>query len=354
MNPPARAPFAWASYHIFYHERIDRVLLRLVLPLVRELGRQRKIASFFFLRYGLGGPHVRLRLLCAPRHRKSIDDALQRHAAEFFERYPSTMPRSEDEIRQRNRFFLDHDTAGGIDSVYPDNSVIELPFHPEVERYGGAELLEHSLRFFCLSSAYVLRQVERHPEAAKPHLLGLALRALLGQALGFAINREELSRLVTYADGQGESVLAQRANQELERDREGYLRLLREEVESAGDPEALESITESMLTDAARLLRRRIRGASGPVQWQILGSQLHMTANRMGLLRAEEIYVGRILRSILQHASESDAALRSSLEDLVSNSRLHWKGGLKNMASAALRQLVQPLELEAEWRSDER
>jgi hypothetical protein len=350
MPRPAEIPPQWVSYHVFHHDAGDQVLLRLALPAVRDLWRRRRIVRFFFVRYGLGGPHVRLRLLCAPKHRGEIDEVVQGHAAELFARWPSDRRLSDEEIRGRNQHYLAGDTAGGIDAVYPDNSMIELPFHPEVERYGGPELLDHSLCFFCVSSVYVLRQAELRVGEPRSRLLARGLRALLRQALGFAATGEEVSRLVAYAgNGLGPAPLLERADQEFERGREAYGRLLREEVENALDPAARTRITDSLLTEAARLLRRQIRSAPDAVRWRIVSSQCHMTANRMGLLSPEELYVGRILWRTLQHVANADPALWSSLESSVREPGRRRPGGMSALAAASLQQLVPSTGWKDSW-----
>jgi len=52
----------WIGYHLFYYEDPRRAVLGFVRPAVAALVEVDLIESFFFLRYALGGPHVRLRL----------------------------------------------------------------------------------------------------------------------------------------------------------------------------------------------------------------------------------------------------------------------------------------------------
>src|SRR5690349_1822936 len=96
-----RADSEWVSYHVFYQGSCDRVLSRLVLPALISL--EKRIERFFFLRYGLGGPHIRLRLLCAPEDRRACDESFRDSATDFFRRWPSETRLAEDEIRYRNR-----------------------------------------------------------------------------------------------------------------------------------------------------------------------------------------------------------------------------------------------------------
>src|SRR3954471_22010894 len=334
MSSRAESPSEWASYHLFYHQPGDRLLLRLVLPFVRELRRRGRISRFFFIRYGEGGPHVRLRLLCAPQHKPAIDGSLRRRAARFFERWPSRPLSDGGEAGRQTWLSLVNDSRSG--TVHPDNSVAEIPFEPEVERYGGADLLDGSLEFFQWSSACVLHLAARHRGMDKPRLLGLGQRLLWRQILGFAASREELMRLATYTVPPQDGVpLVERADQEFAARGDSYQRLLHAEIARLRDAEPFAESPEFLPTAAARHLRRTIQGAGEEVRWRILSSQLHMTANRLGLLRMEEIYLGRLLWRTLQHVG-ADAAVWRVLDPVVQAPVLLERDALERLVSASL------------------
>jgi hypothetical protein len=308
----------WASYHIFHHGSLDLLLLDLVLPVLRELRLRDRLRRFFFIRYGLGGPHIRLRLFGAPADREEAACVLERRAAEFFARRPSTSPLDERAIREQNRRLLEHD-PDGIDAVYPDNSLVELPFRPEVERYGGERLIERSLELFALSSACALALLETHASEPRSRFLAAVLRALLRQALGFAADPEELARLVAFAspgDG-GPPLLIDRADREFERQPDSYVQLVAEEIESACSPDPPRALDGFLLTEASRRLDRHLQGASAPVRWRAASSHIHMTANRLGLKNAEEVYLGRILWRAARQVSISDPSLCQRLRETV-------------------------------------
>jgi hypothetical protein len=306
----------WVSYHLFYHASLDLLLLELVLPVLRELWSRNRLRRFFFIRYPMGGPHVRLRLFGGPEDREAAAEVLARQAADFFARRPSTTPEDENVIRERNQRLL-QSNPDEIDAVYPDNSFSELPFRPEVERYGGEALIERSLELFSLSSASTLALLESCASEERPRLLGAAMQVLLRQALGFAADGEELTRLVAYPipDGGGPSLVTDRADKEFERQPESYVQLLSEEIESSftlGPPYEPEGF---LLTEASRRLKRHLEGVSAPVRWRILSSQLHMTANRLGLRNPEEVYFARILWRAAQEVSVSNPSLWQSLRE---------------------------------------
>jgi Lantibiotic biosynthesis dehydratase C-term len=328
-----------SSYHIFYHARLDQPLLQLVYPAVRELWLRGRCRRFFFIRYGLGGPHLRLRLFCGRAAAKEVDLLVWRRAAAFFARSPSGKSWSEDSIRERNRRILARD-GDGVDAVYPDNSIAKVPFRPEVERYGGDELLGHSLAFFAVSSVHALRLVEAHASDDKPRFLAAALRALLRQALGSAADVAELHGLL--ADGHvpdGRSLPIQRADAEFARQPDAYAGLLAAEIEALRErtsPDGQCRREDFMLTEAALRLYACLRDTSGSRRQQILSSQLHMTANRIGLQGWEEIYLRRILCKAVQHLSRADPAAWGCLRQAALPQEEAAGAKLEDLAAACL------------------
>jgi hypothetical protein len=175
-----------------------------------------------------------------------------------------------------------------------------------------------------------LQQIECNHGVAKSRLLALSLRALVRQALGFALGEDELSRLVAYvANGEwrGHSSLLERADREFEGRQEEYVRLLSEEIGLFLNPEARSRLGDAMLADGALLLSQSTRSASNPVRWRILSSQLHMTWNRMGIRNLEEVYLGRILWRAVRHLVDTDNGLGPSLAEALTQPKIRCKGG---------------------------
>src|SRR5262245_61980323 len=99
----------WMSYHIFYHSQRERLLFRLVVPVLQECWRRRWMKSFFYVRYMLGGPHVRVRILCPLATQEGVEGLLRARASDFFGHWPSVSSLSKEEIWERNRLILGTD-----------------------------------------------------------------------------------------------------------------------------------------------------------------------------------------------------------------------------------------------------
>lgn len=305
-GPPegVSAPVGWRSYHLVHHTPRDRLLLEVVRPVVQDLRQAGLLHRFFFVRYALGGPHVRLRLHCKLGSETETDLAVAEKAEEFFQRFPSTDSRSEQEVRKSNRAILANDPQGE-DVAYPDNSWHRAPFVPEVERYGGAELMDLTFELFELSSSRVLEVLGELLEASRAQRLSVALRWHVEQAVYFARDREELLALVEHPVaiwGQGDGqIFTVRGREAFESQPESYLRLVDGVLrKDAGGP----------LQRGLTRLSRRLGHVSSDRRLQIAGSHLHMTANRLGLQNAEEVYIGSILASVLRCCRSEGAAFR--------------------------------------------
>lgn len=289
-------PGEWRSCHLYYHADRSRLLRDLVLPVVSTLSAREAIDRFFFIRYGLGGPHVRLRMRVHPGRGDEALRILASAAEELFARWPSTEPLSEEEIHRTNQALLAGDPQEEEDAVYPDNSLRIFPPYFEVQRYGGPELLEHSLDFFAFSSIQSLLFLADHCEEPWARQLPHAFRLLARQAWGLAGDVEEFLAFLEFPMPAWRAPMAAflaRGDQIFEQRPGFFVRLLADEIEeiaAAPTPGTL-----AAFADAARALAWEIRDAGAADRRRIATSQMHMTANRLGLKNREEAYLSRLM-----------------------------------------------------------
>jgi lantibiotic biosynthesis dehydratase-like protein len=305
----------WLNYHLYYHHDPGSAIDGFVRPLVAGLLSADRIDRFFFVRYGLGGPHIRLRL--HPRHGASalVAEAAASQAQDFLASRPSTSNLTPQSIRRGNRQLLASDPHETDGSVYPDNSFLAFPFRPEIERYGGTGLWRDSVDFFVLSSATVLEFLRVHGAEPRARHVTLAFQVLAGQALGFARDEEDLIALLRYAvDLWGERM--PRAMEKADRVFTEKKRIF-DQLFDTGEARA-------RLNEGARRLAWIVRGADRSVHQRIGTSQLHMTANRLGLDNAEEVFLSQILTRLASGRMASGeslgilpAANASPLRDLL-------------------------------------
>jgi hypothetical protein len=311
MTSPASlfAPEAgWLAFQLFYHENRDRALRDFIAPSLVDLWRQGLIDSFFFVRYALGGPHLRLRVRVCPDQSEEVAAILERAAALFLARHPSTATWSEDRILKQNQSLLANDGEEEDCGVRPDNAFFRVPVRFEVERYGGPSLLGASLDFFALSSLFALRFLALHAETSPARRLPIMLRILARQAFGLATDGDDLVDLLTYASRFGSPLasFSLRGDQVYETQQKAFHTLIIKEAGTLVQDPSLETI-------AARHLRRAVANADATICRRITRSQMHMTANRLGLLNPEEVYLNRLLWRSIQDLADRAPGLWSDL-----------------------------------------
>lgn len=301
----------WRAFHLVYYGDRERLLREVVAPVLREGWQEGRIGRSFWIRYHLGGPHIRLRLQVAADPDDGLGRSLRKRAASFFQAVPSVVTESPEEVRLRNQTLQANDPLAG-DVLYENHQVYEEEFLMEVERYGGTELLPHSLDFFGLSSLWALQELETHPEATFNRRVPALLRLFLRMALGFARNREQLVDLLSQpliSWGEAAPIIVQRADDQVLSQGPALARLVQAEIARADDPQDW-----TLPTLAGRALAKEVAKALPAVRRSIFTSHLHMAANRAGLSNAEEVYLGRMLVRTVESLAPSEGEIGSPFD----------------------------------------
>jgi hypothetical protein len=303
----------WRSFHIHYHASLDRLLLDFLPPLLTGLIDASEIDRFFFVRYELGGPHLRLRLRLAAApdpgllQVNSASSRVAQRAAAFFRQHPSTRSRPPEQIQQHNETILASDPHETDGSVYPDNHFRAVTLVPETDRYGGPSLQAVSFDYFMLSSVAALRFLHAHGEQPRARQLPLLFRLLAREAAGFARDADELMTLVAYsftASGSAMSGIVQRGERVFDERNEFFCRLLESSI--AAKPEVAAPTAD--LGTAAHRLAAELVGVEPEIRLRIASSQMHMTANRLGLGNPEEVYIGYLIWRAAQELGSTSLA----------------------------------------------
>lgn len=336
----------WISGHLYYHQSLDLAVRGFVHPLVVSLVTDGQIDAFFFLRYNLGGPHVRLRLQVVPGAREDVLRAMQAWARRFLNREPSSRSLDDEVIRRWNESILANDRHEVDDSVYPDNSFHVMAFRPEIERYGGPERFRASLDFFTLSSVAVLEHLSKYGETSRAAQLAYACRLLLRQALGFAVDEKELFDLLGYGVswwGERMPKVVAKGDKVAQSRMDFFVQLLREslsEVRDLGNEREPSNRASQLLIAGSGRLSGASRTADRVTRARIGASQLHMTASRVGLTNAEEVYLSGLLTSTLRElratAGEELSRLGETLAERAAEEPATTVGDLVSSALAAL------------------
>lgn len=297
----------WICYHLYYHQDLNRAVLRFAVPATVSLLRSGRVDAFFFVRHGLGGPHLRLRFRLAAGGTAAVEKALEVMANRFLDGCPSFVSLPEETIRRRNEGILASDSSETDDGVYPDNTFRRSAYQPEVVRYGGPELLEHSIALFAVSTAAAVSCLPRSEAEPRSRHLARAFRLLFRQALHFAADAPELAHLARYAVAGPFESIARKADRVLKGQGDELAAVVRDEISIERYPApASPGLAEpsALLASAARSLSAAIGSDDRILRSRIGGSQQHMTANRLGLTNFEEVYLCHLLSGILESTGD--------------------------------------------------
>lgn len=154
MFRSAGADTDWVSAHVFYQGDLTELLTNAVSPLVHQMTLDGLAAGWFFLRYWEGGPHLRLRVLPASGH---AGDAIRALIADRLDRYLRERPsaglmKHADYLRLAPIFAARERLSSYAERLYPNNSVVFLPYRREHHRYGHGSSIEAVERHFVESS----------------------------------------------------------------------------------------------------------------------------------------------------------------------------------------------------------
>jgi hypothetical protein len=267
---------------------------------------------------------VRLRLLPSAGREDAVADALRSAAAAFFARRPSTQTLPDETVRMRNREVIPGDpfASDADDVVLPDNSLHEAPPGFEVERYGGPARFAHTLDAFALSSVDALAWLAEIGTPTSAARLGEAWRASVRHAWAGARNGAEFLRLLAAPVPSPDSPLAPfaaRGDEAYARGGEGMRARIRDELARVAVDGSVERDARWM-AGPVRLLPV-LAQADDATRLRIVHSHAHMTCNRLGLLVAEEAYLGRMLSRAARDVADADLGF---WDDVWTARRARW------------------------------
>ncbi|MFD0354768.1 thiopeptide-type bacteriocin biosynthesis protein [Streptomyces sp. NPDC127110] len=286
-------PDTWHSHHLYLHsatEDTDAFLVNGAAPLLDGLVAAGEAAGWFFIRYGEGGPHVRVRVRGLSAAAAAVLPGELARAAKAVPEVPGPWPSRHGEVRA-------------------------LPYEPETGRYGGPRALPVAEEVFEASTRAALDTLRGLPAGGGTgarltaaadlahttvHALGTdpltAARWLRGHAAGW--------RWVTEVPLLPGASVHTRVNTVYAAQRTALGRRAGELRERLGAGTAAPGLLR--WAAAVRGADERLRDLVGeePRAW-VWGSQLHMLFNRLGITPDEERAVCRLAARTLLEGEEA-------------------------------------------------
>ncbi len=336
---PDSEPGQWLAVHVFYASNNLPLLVDCVGPLVRQLKADGLITQYFFIRYWMEGPHIRLRVKPTrsgdePQVRQRIEAAVE----EFLARRPALYQMDEEILGPLyKQMFLSEYTEQEWEEKYGEsgmplranNSYAYIDYEPEYDRYGGPKGIEISEWHFEKSSDMVMRLLETTNTHVRTVLFGLASQLMTAMAVTMLRDRRAAAEFLDGYRDWWETAFQQPDPKRHERFDLTYTEMAPQLIARMRD------ICDAVLDGTGRLsgftaswvahcteLRERIvaaaqagelvfmaRDGSGERQVvtdpanaipALLSSYLHMTNNRVGAAIVDEVYLAYLLNRTLK------------------------------------------------------
>ena len=309
----------WRSWHLhtatFAAPAVDDVVTQVLGPVAARLGLLDPDGpAWFFLRYWQGGPHVRLRIAGLTTAEAAT---VESEAADRLHALDALVP----EARRLNQASYEHAVhpiaVAGEQGIPLRPGELVTPgihravYEPEYDRYGGQHLIGRSEHLFHSSSRTALRVCLARAGVRHATLSGLEAMAAACSVLAeprspvdrirfLQAQRDQWTGWTRSADPVDSDTVAEHRRQLINTARASVASLdrlgpqLRATLER-GDPRWSDWTTP--LADALADWAAELGPARAA---EILGSHVHMTANRLGVAFGREADIAAVLLALLE------------------------------------------------------
>ncbi|SRR6266568_2932520 len=265
----------WLSCYIYYNEFPDTFLTQKILPLTKQILKEKNIEQYFFIRYfDKRGIHIRLRF-------KGKKEMLEYRIQPFLKKH-----------YQNIRF---------------------VTYRPEITRYGGREGIMLAEKLFGASSTAVLYYLEQAKNNSYENSLGFAIQLNISMAYSLGMDTTQTASFFKHVASHGdETIYAQKLKQQrtnivpdishlwkgLDRKilfKEQFFNAWIKEVTLIGN-EIQNANKENKLQYIASKKTNRQNSL-----WYLYESYIHMNNNRLGIYNLDEPYIAYIISRALSH-----------------------------------------------------
>ena len=330
----------WLSVHIFYSSNSDPMLTEAVAPLVRKLRELELISSYFFIRYWLSGPHIRLRLLLADGvSEDAVKQIVDQDFSAFLARRPALFEIDKQVLAPlyKGMYLAEYSEEKyaeefGADGELPflDNNTFHyIDYEPEVDRYLGEQAMDLSERHFEVSSDLVIKLIEETNMHVRGIVMGHSVQLMLQTCYTFLGNDERVDTFLERYMDFWQTSYAQNSQKLYPGFDRKYSHMAPKLLKRIAEVQNLNDGNEHAGTETERNwiahmrdVRDQIRhlaatnslkmheGAEGEDAALniLLSSYIHMTNNRLGVSILDEVYLSYLIRRALEKPEASELA----------------------------------------------
>ena len=314
----------WLAAYLYYDRPWENFLVEAVQPFVKNMFTAGLVDRFFFIRYWEQGPHIRLRFRGTEQ---TLTQVVQPELDAFFGRFFDKRPSQRKEP--------------DLQPMVPNNTIHYAPYEPEIERYGGPVGINIAEQQFQLSSETVLTLIAASPGWHYNRALGAAIQMHLALAWAMEMNLVETQRLFAqvYASwfSKAYDYTPELSTQKVGQLQQATLAAFAENFahqqdhlipyhdqfwQALANGSAFEQIWLNNWLRGMGKINKALKQAEArkqiicPSGWKhnpkinipegqqrlcaILGSYIHMTNNRLGILNRDEAFLGYLIVKSLE------------------------------------------------------
>jgi thiopeptide-type bacteriocin biosynthesis protein len=303
-----------------------------IAPLVRKLREQEMIAGYFFIRYWMSGPHIRLRLSLADGvSEEAVKQIVEQDLSAFLARRPALFEIDKKALGPlyKSMYLAEYSAEKfaeefGEDGELPffDNNTFHyIDYEPEYDRYGGEHGMALSERHFEVSSDLVIKLIEDTNMHVRGIVMGHSVQIMLQTCYTFLGNDERVDAFLEQYMDFWQTTFAQNSQNLYPGFDRKYSHMAPKLLKRIAEVQNLNESSECAGTETERNwiahmkeVREEIRQlvATNSLQMRdgaegedaalniLLSSYIHMTNNRLGVSILDEIYLSYLIRRALE------------------------------------------------------
>ncbi|PKV52596.1 thiopeptide-type bacteriocin biosynthesis protein [Aquimarina sp. MAR_2010_214] len=157
----------WISAYLFHEKSANEFLIEFVQPFLEKMKLEKELLRYFFIRYYEDGPHIRLRLLV----KKNVERKWKKRLQE-----------------EREAYYFEENSLV-TDKGCPNSGIRLVEYTPEVDRYGGMEVISAAELQFESCSEVALKSLLQYSKNWKDNtafFLAIKMHLISFVSMGFS------------------------------------------------------------------------------------------------------------------------------------------------------------------------
>ncbi|PFN36589.1 thiopeptide-type bacteriocin biosynthesis protein [Bacillus thuringiensis] len=280
----------WSSYHIFcHHKSVHEEIIHKIYRFMMEY-KQKK---WFFIRYWEGGPHIRFRV-------KNIENE-----SLFFQKLSSILSDllMEESSLTKEEYYRGNKLDGEYISIeklswYANNTIQKIAYEPEIERYGGHRWIGEAEMIFNKSSIMASELISEYKGLSYRLYIFLGMYLRIFNILRKKINEFDVHMYSKTCSDYWENKYGIKNIgyfQDVSRRLENSYVNNRVEFDYLMEKSLSISSCQIYINQLTKIIGDISNYTGEKVGRSVLFSQMHMTANRMGIPIEYEYSIYRML-----------------------------------------------------------